>query len=496
MMSNNFLVQKKDACYTDDTKEKFMSRRLVRYFNFMAKIIRILITKGEYTEREFQSILNDKESQAYQNLADKVPLIFERNIAMGAIGSFQLQDLNEHFFECLEKVVTEGSIYELMLLLYYMDRAIINCYLTMSNFEDESIPIEALNSNQQENQIFLMRKTKCKWAPTKIGSGISELLYYFYYVDMENISEMSIKNFVLDPNLIGGIARKSLRIAISPITQKRVVEFSKPYERKNEITGAKQKYFRVEKVNDEKKLLEKIVDNIFAAAEKNVDILVFPEMLGTENMLKEVLERLGKEVEKSAPTLIVFPSIWCKTDNDKMNSNRSCVILNGEEVLFEQYKRCDYRYKDDNEALVYEDINRNREENNIVNVIHVEGIGRICIIICFDYLAAESRERIMHNLYPTLVCSPSFSTGSFAFLNLAGKYYSEGCNWVWCNTCSAMHETKKEENFDVVGVITTLNKRCEIGEDLRKKFSGKNKCQKENCKECIYYADISLLATQ
>src|SRR5699024_11640374 len=90
----------------------------------------------------------------------------------------------------------------------------------------------------------------------------------------------------------------------------------------------------------------------------------------------------------------------CSSD---LNTNKSYMILNGDEVLFEQHKRCDYKY-DTEGGPVYEDINRDRDKNNILNVIHVEGLGRICIIICYDYLDEEKQERLMKNIRHNIDC--------------------------------------------------------------------------------------------
>lgn len=189
----------------------------------------------------------------------------------------------------------------------------------------------------------------------------------------------------------------------------------------------------------------------------------------------------------------MFPSIWEKTAGDKNNTNKSCLILDGREVLFEQHKRCDFKYISE-QGPVYEDINRGDSDNNTINLLHVEGLGRICIIICVDYLVTENRDQIVKNLCPTLVCSPSFSTGSFHFRTLGEAYFYQGCNWIWCNTCSAANETIKKENFKSVGMITTLCKINDLSDEssFKKQFSGKSDCKNHSCQNCIYYAEIPL----
>lgn len=192
--------------------------------------------------------------------------------------------------------------------------------------------------------------------------------------------------------------------------------------------------------------------------------------------------------------MIVFPSIWEKTDNDEMNQNQSSVFLQGEE-LFKQKKYADFKYFS-NGAFVYEDINRKRNEEKVIHILHIEDLGRICVIICYDYLEEENREGIVKNFHPTLICSPSFSTGSFDFRILAQHNFSRNCNWIWCNTCSALHtaDEKKKKNFDIIGLITKLSKNCDLSAEgtFQEVYDGITKCQKNSCDNCIYCTEIPL----
>ena len=131
---------------------------------------------------------------------------------------------------------------------------------------------------------------------------------------------------------------------------------------------------------------------------------------------------------------------------------------------------------------------------DILNVLHVDGIGRICIIICYDYLHNENREMIRKLIKPTLICCPSFSTGSFNFQILQESGYYAGCNSIWCNTCSAANAAGSDKNFEIVGGIGTLSKKCDQmdAETFKKVFEGRKMCKKEICSQCVYYSDIPL----
>lgn len=438
-----------------------MINQLERYFDQMARVIRKIEDMEVYREKDFSSLLEDKNHQSYLDLISFLPkLISDARVPRMVF----LRDLNDEFFAGVSQVIQSGNNSVLHLLLYYMDRGIKECYMQSVGFEDDAEMCDALNSNQAETHLIILRKAECKWGKRELGSGLQGVLKNFFYIDQNKLNGMLIKNYILDPKAVFDRSKKVLKLAISPVTARKTVEFSAPYERVNESTGAVQKLFRVENICDEEWITSQVFENIMIAGDNGADILV-------------------------------FPSIWERTDKDQNNTNRSSVILNGGEILFEQHKRCDYKY-DTKDGSVYEDINRNYSQNNVLHMMHIEGLGRICVIICYDYLDEENRERIMRNARPTLVCTPSFSTGSFHFETLSGAFFKQNCNWIWCNTCSALHETNKKSNFEIIGMITTLSKRCEPMEmeSFQQIFEGKARCGRENCTNCLYYAEIPLTA--
>ena len=57
-----------------------------------------------------------------------------------------------------------------------------------------------------------------------------------------------------------------------------------------------------------------------------------------------------------------------------------------------------------------------------------------------------------------------------------------------------MQDADKDRNFEIIGLVTTLSKQCEQFDpnSFERIFEGKTKCGRENCKNCIYYAEIPL----
>ena len=468
-----------------------MDKRFIKYFNQMTILIQRLLRETDI-DNEIVGILEDTNNPRYTKIFNKLPEIMR---ADKNVQELILNDLTVDFFERSQSLIQEEDKYLYFLLLIYMDRAIGRCFNELSNLMEEVEEIDPLNDNVLNTGILLLKKTNCLWEHRPVSGKINSCLSYFYMIEQKNISGITIHNYVLDKSVIMTHGKTALKIGISPLTRDRHVEFSNPYPRMNEKEAIERYYFRVENVKEEKKLVNRIIKKIQLAGENGADILVFPEMLGTEEMKNTIMEQIEEGVCNKVPPLIIFPSVWEKTENNENNRNASSLLLCGQEIIFEQEKRKQFHYTKDGHET-YEDIGRKKRD--IINVLHIEGIGRIIIVICYDYLQDDNRNQIANNLYPTLICSPSFSTGSFHFEILKEALFYKNCNWVWCNTCSAANEVSEEKrkaNFETIGIITKLNKKCDMSEPLEDRFAGIAKCTSENCENCIYYTEIPLRFT-
>ena len=465
------------------------NKRLVKWFNCKASAIQKIKRHGFCNEMDLASVLENTTGQYYSRLRESLPILFEEN---GQIHNLRLSEMDDSFFSSLKKVISEDDIYLLHLLVYCMDRAIVQCYNTLETFEEEYEEIEGLNDNWKETGISILKRVSCAWQVRNIGSSEESLLYNFCYIEKQE--DIKISNHVLQRSSVLKSGKSNLRVAISPLTKEEVVVFSEPYERVNIHTKQKQHYFRVETIKNTEWLEQEIIRNMEYSGTHDVDILVFPEMLGSQEMLSNVLDFFQQNRDKKVPPLVVFPSIWEKTEDDRNNTNVSCLLLDGRQIMFRQNKRICFYYKDKDGTKVFEDINRDPNVPDILNVLHIDGIGRICIIICYDYLHNENREMIRKIIKPTLICCPSFSTGSFNFQILQESGYYAGCNSIWCNTCSAANAAGSDKNFEIVGGISTLSKKCDQmdAETFKKVFEGRKMCKKEICSQCVYYSDIPL----
>lgn len=279
--------------------------QLRKYFDLMASIVRRVLDKHEFSEKDFRSVFENQNGEPYSVLKRRFPQLMNDNCTYKEI---EITDLTDAFLIGVQSLASGwNNLYYDVILLYYMDRAIERCYKRNRTFKSEVEEYTALNFNSKETGILIIEKVKCKWEHTQIRNSFEAVLKNFYYVDCYALKNTITVNYVFDSSLAFE-DKSSLKLAISPVTKEKTVEFSAPYERKNEKTNAGQKLFRVERVVNEDHITEKVLNNILKAGEDQVDVLVFPEMLGTQCMLDKIKKSLdGKEQE--IPLLIVFPSI-------------------------------------------------------------------------------------------------------------------------------------------------------------------------------------------
>lgn len=160
---------------------------------------------------------------------------------------------------------------------------------------------------------------------------------------------------------------------------------------------------------------------ICRAGAEEADLLLFPEILGTKSIQEEI-EAALYENESEYPRMTICPSIW------KRNKN-SCRILDEMGMLLaEQEKHFGAQL-----GGKLEDIKSNQK----VYLFHCEGIGRIAVLICMDFLVNTYREFVVKELKATLVLVPSYSSGEYNFETKAMNYMDLDCQVIWINCCSA-----------------------------------------------------------
>ena len=182
------------------------------------------------------------------------------------------------------------------------------------------------------------------------------------------------------------------------------------------------------KEEQEKVLKKRYCEAIMTCSDQDMDFLVFPEMLLTDQIIDTPCQ------SENNPRILVNGSIW------KNSSNRSVVKNSNHENLFTYFKKKPYIHKKEGKRYVEK---LNRSLNKTYHILEIPTYGRVGIGICADLLSEDFlnfQEIMQVNLLIIPACSNSSDLLSKAEY-LAGDYH---CIVVILNTCAVF--TRDNEN--------------------------------------------------
>lgn len=473
--------------------------QLDNLYNYMADIIKIFVDAhidmdklnaipGKSMEESRQQIkaLFDNKNMGVQTFLSNQKVSNHKNYAMLSV---LLSILDEEAFRMERKKK-----------IYKLDFSDIIC-------------IDSLNTeeNRKKTDIMLLPRYSCIWEGKSRQEGhaldINALLRYTYSVILKNgkvCGEYTVHNYIMDERLYDVCMNKEnqqvLSIAVSPVTENIDLSYDFYYE---ESEGLSTNYFTVKPYGEqtEKQLIELVKHIIRKADENACELLVFPEMLGTEKMVEAVQSMLNMEPLMYIK-LLILPSIWTKDAAKHHNTNKSCVMDYSGKILFYQNKLKRFPYKTDSGEHYLEDI----EESKEIHIIHNRGYGSAAVLICRSELEDSKRDILIKELNVKLLLCPSWSTGDYDFELSIMSGAERDCNTAWCNTCSALNDkTAKNKRIGIISAYgrnrqwsqSDLNNRAVPAESITKaeknlmtkseaKVPGSYICE-HNCEQYCYY---------
>lgn len=359
-----------------------------------------------------------------------------------------------------DELIERRNLQEIFIFLQILDKALSENLLSES-WKEELGEAQYLNSNQEGTGIGVLPYYHCGWDLSterfNRSHDINVFIDNFLVINLDNLKDIVVKNIFIDSNI--KLNKVRLKVGLSPLW--RWVNFKV----RNDVKNGK-KVINIEYCSNYEKENDIIGKTIDKATEENVDILLFPEMLGNDEMSKSIRKKLIKSRPRY-PQIIVLPSIW------KDGTNKAKVIDRYGIEILEQGKRTSYI---DKENLFGE----NLVPYNELNVMHIKGFGRILIMICRDFLEEKSLEKILDELRPTIILVPSFSTGYHDFDRVKGICEGHECVVVWVNSCA------KRKNKDPFGFIDKAGHSFLSDSDRLIVFpSNENRGEEcDKCEEC------------
>lgn len=355
-----------------------------------------------------------------------------------------------------DELLKNDNLQEIFIFLQILDKVLFENIMSES-WKEELGEAQYLNTNEEETGVGILPYYHCGWelSSERINRSHDMNVFVDNYlvVDLDNLKDLHINHFYLDSKLKFNCYE--LRVGLSPLWKWLNFDYDNAIENGNKVINIKYN-------SDSQKENEIICKTIDKATEEKVDILLFPEMLGNDEM-KDVIRKKMLMSRCEFPKIVVLPSLW------KDGKNAARVVDKYGIEIFEQGKRTPYIDKN----YYHENLKTYKE----INVMHIRGFGRIMIMICRDFLEVRNLEKLLDELRPTMVLVPSFSTGYHDFDRVKGICEAHECVVIWVNSCA---DSKMEEP---IGFIDKAGHSFISDEDKLKKFFP-CKRREDVCEEC------------
>ena len=460
---------------------------MTNIYNIVAELCsRIVGSCSEDFFVMYSCVSPSEKARIEETVQAGVPALFEKSLdGRCIVRELLLEDLTESFFESLNSLVgrleKENDFYSMMGLLQVLDESLsVLLRNEIAEFENEPFSV-VLNTNRESVGVGILPRCSCVWERkhrlVHCYNNLESFLYNILLMENSVLGDLIDKHYFLKDDLFPKFKQNhSVKIAATPLSLERNFEVQFNYQDKVQ-------YFSIVHTRtDFSKDNELIWQKIWTAAENESDIVVFPELLGNPDMVAFVVQKiksLSPDDAAKIPSLIILPSYW------EHNHNVVTVLDKFGNVLCKQNKQNPFRKEFDGVGYleqIYSSL--------VVNILHFEGIGRIAILICRDFLTTRYMEQLMRCFKLTLIIVPSYSTGSYDFRRSFDLCAHEDCNVVWVNACAAFVKGK-EANFEDIGYVRKrISRTDDEAQMLYKMPICKGAFVGDCAHDCIFYETI------
>ena len=316
------------------------------------------------------------------------------------------------------------------------------------------------------------------WIPSGYSWDVTHLFCDFYGCGFNS------KN--IDPNL---------KILSTPL------DFQAPFLAVEDSDG---QTFNIQYVTENDARLKARMKKIISqAVQREADIVLFPEMMGTPESIQYCKNCVSKNIDDlfahSRPKLILLPTREYQAKGKWINE---LDILDEEgKIIFRYHKQHPYYFDmktvGENGKMVkrlYEPIGTDGDGK--LCVIHIPGIGRIGVVICADIFAPGYLEHLVKHLKITLLLWPVFSFGIDSMQRALGPALTYSCDVVLCNTCAAWDETFEplENRPKNIGFNKEfINVYYPYGhkeKNIAKGCTVNTNCSSDSCSGCVFLTEV------
>ena len=384
---------------------------------------------GKYVQEELNSffVQNADVDDLLDKLQQKCQYIIKKVSQENLLGAY-------HTCRWMDQMLTYEHISESRLSIYSL--VPLRAY--------DYVKIDALNDNYRDTGIWLNPKLPVFRAAMSLDNGMeiekplaSRDAFPGINGELSNISyfpwnqEYVVHNIIVpyeyEDNGTGDRVDGNLRIGFIPVSDRTDLVEPKYVNVKEGRYEFREMY--LDGPTDEEVINARLEQGLELACENDVDIVFAPEMLGTKqteqysgnyNMFVRQIYSRAITQNRKPPLITIMPSLW------RSRQNSAAIIYRDGCVLGRQRKYIPYI---DFAACAVEGIRSQKVKEYYM--IHINGVHRIVVSICAEFIDRFSSDFICGQLGATLVIVPSFSHGEKDFVNKLGALFPYGTSVVW-----------------------------------------------------------------
>lgn len=362
----------------------------------------------------------------------------------------------------------------------------------------------ALNTNSEETGVLVCPKLRSLFEQERDPER--RMLPHYKLIWREKLNGIMPVHHIL-PGLNILPNQKKLRIAYSPIGNYRALDIVE--STKVDREGLTRSVFDVAVSSEkEEQIRRELKDAIRVAISQGADIFFTPEMvvptactrvetnpLTGEEQNRLLLEAIGSSLDPPPWTPEEKPGRppkmpWLYVFSDWEANRNSAKIFDGHGHLIAEQDKL-FPYVDEIHHTQENLVNPRLE----VHILHVPPVGRICVMICKDYLEDGYRDMVAKQFEPSVILVPSCSKGIDAFVKASAAELYLGTQTVYGNTCISLQffNKRKKPYLEPVGCFV-----CAPPRDIENYTMNPPVSVCENCENktvpCVFTVDIPLSA--
>lgn len=300
----------------------------------------------------------------------------------------------------------------------------------------------ALNQNYKEVNGCLIPdfvpcwQKKNRHSPQALNdSPFSRMKHYLWIPYSDNLYSSQVTHLYVSKPALWIDDKKPLVVAASPCLSEKTFRYSY-----RDCSSTQRLQFQIDEyLSPMCDSLEVAIEkNLKAAARYNAHILVFPEMIASPQLIEKVRLYLKRNVN-SYPPIICLPSTETPSPGKPDQYQNTIYIVDSiGNILAEYHKQHPYvDQKKDPETGILKEYYEPIFPDYKLPVFHIEGVGRVGIVICADVFSERLMDFLFRSLQLNILLVSSYTSGTDAFFRALAQAKGASCDVIWCNTCAA-----------------------------------------------------------